>query len=159
MEQILVLLTNRAWEGWIRVVGEPPTAPQGSVPPNVRTSLLCVPPFICTHQPATGTKDICHIPRATDPTPGPRGGTPKAYCHRQEHLSATTPLSEITEKDAFLSRSPSQGSALGETGLTVHSIPVGRGQGFAYMHVWEPVCLMPLEAEDIITLELDYRQA
>lgn len=109
--------------------------------PGVSTSECAdfSPPFICTHQPATGTKDVCHIPRATDPIPGPRGGTTKAYCHRQEHLSATTPLSEITEKDAFLSRSPSQGSALGETGLTVHSIPVGGGQGFAYMYVWEPV--------------------
>lgn len=95
------------------------------------------------------------MPRATDLTPNPRGGTAKANWHKQEQPSVTTPLSEITETDIFLSESPSQGSALEATGLTVHSMPVEGRQGFAYMYVWEPLCLILMEAEDIVTLELE----
>lgn len=139
----------------MRVVAEHTTALQATVPLNVQMPLLCIPPFTSTHQPATVTKVACHMPRATDLTPNPRGGEAKAHRHRQEQPSATTPLSEITKADIFLSESPSQCSALEATGLTVHSIPVGGGQGFAYKYGWEPVYLMPMEAEDIITIELE----
>lgn len=118
----------------MRVVAEPPTAPQATVPLNMQT-LSCVSPFISTHQPTIDTKDDW----STDLIPNPRGGTAKAHWHRQERPSGTTPLSSVLEV----------------TGLTVHSIPVGGGQGFAYVYVWEPVCLMPMEAEDTITLELE----
>ena len=96
------------WEGWMRIVTEPPTAPQATVPVNVQTLLLCVPLFISTYQPAIGTKDACHIPRATDHTPNPRVDTAKAYWQRQEQSPVTTPLSEVTETDVFLSESSSQ---------------------------------------------------
>lgn len=123
----------------MRVVAEPSTAPQATVPLNMQTPRLCIPPFISTQQPTIGTKDACHMTRATDLTPNPRGGAAKAHWHRQEHPPGTTPLS----------------SALEVTGPRLHSIPVGRGQGVAYMYVWEPVYLMLMEAEDRLTLELE----
>lgn len=95
------------------VVAEPLIAPQAKVPLNMQMPLLCVPPFISTHQPTVGIKDACHMTRTTDLTPNPRGGNAKAHWHRQDHPSGPTPLS----------------SALEVTELTVHSIPVGVGRG------------------------------